>query len=54
MVSRYTTPVCPEDQLDGHWQRLVLTHLWEKPHLGVTATTVPAGALSTGWNFSPE
>ena len=26
---------CPEDQLDGHWQRLVLTHLWEKPHLGV-------------------
>ncbi len=27
--------VCPEDQLDGHWQRLVLTHLWEKPHLGV-------------------
>ena len=27
--------VCPEDQLDGHWQRLALTHLWEKPHLGV-------------------
>ena len=27
--------VCPEDKLDGHWQRLVLTHLWEKPHLGV-------------------
>ena len=27
--------VCPEDQLDGHWQRLILTHLWEKPHLGV-------------------
>ena len=27
--------VCPEDRLDGHWQRLVLTHLWEKPHLGV-------------------
>ena len=26
---------CPEDQLDGRWQRLVLTHLWEKPHLGV-------------------
>ena len=26
---------CPEDQLDGHWQRLILTHLWEKPHLGV-------------------
>ena len=31
---RFAT-VCPEDQLDGHWQRLVLTHLWEKPHLGV-------------------
>lgn len=27
--------VCPEDQLDGHWQRLILSHLWEKPHLGV-------------------
>ena len=27
--------VCPEDRLDGHWQRLILTHLWEKPHLGV-------------------
>ncbi len=27
--------VCPEDQLDGHWRRLVLTHLWEKSHLGV-------------------
>ncbi len=27
--------VCPEDRLDGRWQRLVLTHLWEKPHLGV-------------------
>ena len=31
---RFAT-VCPEDQLDGHWQRLILTHLWEKPHLGV-------------------
>lgn len=31
---RFAT-VCPEDKLDGHWQRLVLTHLWEKPHLGV-------------------
>ena len=27
--------ICPEDQLDGHWQRLVLTHLLEKAHLGV-------------------
>ena len=27
--------VCPEDQLDGHWQRLILTHLLEKAHLGV-------------------
>ena len=26
---------CPEDQLDGHWQRLILTHLEEKRHLGV-------------------
>ena len=31
---RFAT-VCPEDKLDGHWQRLILTHLWEKPHLGV-------------------
>jgi len=27
--------VCPEDKLEGRWQRLILTHLWEKPHLGV-------------------
>ena len=26
---------CSEDELDGHWQRLVLTHLAEKRHLGV-------------------
>ena len=26
---------CPQDMLDGNWQRLVLTHLAEKPHLGV-------------------
>ena len=26
---------CPEDQLEGRWQRLVLTHLAEKEHLGV-------------------
>ena len=27
--------LCPEDQLEGRWQRLVLTHLAEKEHLGV-------------------
>ncbi len=27
--------VCPEDRLDRNWQRLILTHLEEKPHLGV-------------------
>ena len=27
--------ICPEDQLEGRWQRLVLTHLAEKEHLGV-------------------
>ena len=27
--------VCPEDALDGHWQRLILAHLREKAHLGV-------------------
>lgn len=27
--------ICPEDKLDGHWQRLILTHLWEKTHVGV-------------------
>ncbi len=26
---------CPEDQLDRNWQRLILTHLEEKEHLGV-------------------
>ena len=26
---------CPEDKLEGRWQRLILTHLREKPHLGV-------------------
>ena len=27
--------ICPTDMLDLNWQRLVLTHLAEKPHLGV-------------------
>ena len=27
--------VCPEDRLDRNWQRLILTHLMEKQHLGV-------------------
>ena len=27
--------VCPEDRLDRNWQRLILTHLAEKQHLGV-------------------
>ena len=26
---------CPEDDLDKNWQRLILTHLYEKTHLGV-------------------
>ena len=26
---------CREDDLDRNWQRLILTHLMEKPHLGV-------------------
>ena len=26
---------CPEDVLEGRWQRLILTHLMEKVHLGV-------------------
>ncbi len=26
---------CSEDRLDRHWQRLILTHLMEKEHLGV-------------------
>lgn len=26
---------CPEDKLDKNWQRLILTHLTEKSHLGV-------------------
>jgi len=27
--------ICPEDDLDLNWQRLILTHLYEKTHLGV-------------------
>ena len=27
--------ICPEDVLDRNWQRLILTHLMEKIHLGV-------------------
>ncbi len=27
--------VCPTDVLDAQYQKLILTHLWEKPHLGV-------------------
>ena len=27
--------VCPEDLLEGNWQRLILTHLEEKNHVGV-------------------
>lgn len=27
--------VCSEDELDRNWQRLILTHLAERPHLGV-------------------
>ena len=27
--------ICPEDVLDRNWQRLILTHLMEKKHLGV-------------------
>ncbi len=27
--------VCPEDALDRNWQRLILSHLYEKTHLGV-------------------
>lgn len=26
---------CREDDLDKNWQRLILTHLWEKTHIGV-------------------
>ena len=31
---RFAT-ACPEDVLEGRWQRLILTHLMEKVHLGV-------------------
>ena len=27
--------VCPEDELDRNWQRLILTHIKEKTHIGV-------------------
>ena len=29
------TSSCSEDELDRNWQRLILTHLYEKQHLGV-------------------
>lgn len=31
---------CSEDELDKNWQRLILTHLTEKPHRGVLAGAV--------------
>ncbi len=31
--------VCSEDVLEGHWQRLILSHLQEKPLLGVLANS---------------
>ena len=31
---------CSEEQLDKNWQRLVLTHLYEKDHLGVLTGSV--------------
>ena len=31
---------CSEEQLDKNWQRLVLTHLYEKEHLGVLTGSV--------------
>ncbi len=43
--------VCSEDQLDRNWQRLILTHLLEKPHLGVltgSAVTDLRATLTAG------
>ena len=34
---------CSEDVLDGNWQRLILTHLREKEHLGVLAGNADHG-----------
>ena len=31
---------CSEDELDKNWQRLILTHLTEKPHRGVLTGSV--------------
>lgn len=31
---------CPEDELDRNWQRLILTHLEEKDHIGVLTGSV--------------
>lgn len=37
---------CPEDRLERGWQRLILTHLEEKEHLGVlTGSPSPTCAL---------
>ncbi len=44
--------VCPEDTLDRNWQRLILTHLEEKQHLGVltgSPLTDVKITLLTGW-----
>lgn len=30
-----TESVCPEDELDRNWQRLILSHLQERQHIGV-------------------
>ena len=31
----HISSACPEDELDRNWQRLIMTHLLEKQHLGV-------------------
>ena len=44
---------CPQDMLDGNWQRLVLTHLAEKPHLGVLTGSPSPMCASPWWRGGP-
>ena len=55
--------VCPTDELNLNWQRLILTHLLEKEHCGVLTgvrglcrrrTCCWSRGTASGWSFPPN
>ena len=42
--------VCSEDVLDGNWQRLILTHLVERQHVGVLTGSLPVSEVGDYWS----